>query len=456
VNNAEQLETTYQEAACSLIPSPPYQPPTIRSLMDVRDAANFLGVSESWVRRHAHELPAVRVGRLVRFDAALMLRTFSGKPSGSGKGESLGKEAVIVQRRYQNGSVYKRGKKKVWCGMFREDVRKPDGGLLRRQRKIRLGTLAELPTKHAAMNELQKHMALNSKPAVELTLSELVERWQGAIVPTLKHSTANFYVRSLNSRIVPTLGQEPISRLGRFEIELFLASKGKQYARNTLRELRSSLSRVLSWAVANNWIEKNPCHGVKLPHGTGKKITRNVLSPKQVKAIASKLEEPYNTLILFLYCTGLRIGEATGIQWGDFKGKVLNVQRRVYEGKADTLKTEKSKRSLPIPSALHTRLKKLDHVSEWVFSSKNLTPVNSGNALKRYIRPVAKKLGIPLSGFHDLRHTLATKSINSGVDPKTVSEILGHANVKITLDTYTHPALKQFQGPLNRMAEHVM
>jgi integrase len=181
-----------------------------------------------------------------------------------------------------------------------------------------------------------------------------------------------------------------------------------------------------------------------------------VLTPKQVKVIASNLEEPSSSLVLFLAVTGLRIGEAVGIQWSDFDGKVLNVRRRIYEGKADLLKTVKSNRSLPIPSALLTRLKTLDRVSEWVFSSESGTPVNPGNALRRYIQPVARTLGIPLSGFHDFRHTMATKSINSGVDPKTVSEILGHANVKITLDTYTHPALKQFRGPLNQMAERLM
>lgn len=132
------------------------------------------------------------------------------------------------------------------------------------------------------------------------------------------------------------------------------------------------------------------------------------------------------------------------------------LQRRVYEGKADTLKTKKPTRSLPMPAALLARLKTLDRVSGWIFSSGNRTPVNPGNALRRYVQPAAKALGIPLSGFHDLRHTLATRSIDSGVDPKTVSEILGHSNVGITLNTYTHPALENFRAPLNRMASCVM
>src|SRR5262249_16960384 len=231
-------------------------------------------------------------------------------------------------------------------------------------------------------------------------------------------STANVYTHALRSRILPVLGETSITDLGCYEIASFLAAKGKQYSKNTLKELRSSLSRVLAFAVQCGWLEKNSAKGVALPHGTGRKITRNVLTPKQVRVIASKLEEPYSSLVLFLAVTGLRIGEAVGVQWGDFDGNVLNVQRRIYEGKADTLKTAKSKRSLPIPRALLKRLKALPHTSKWVFSSSAGTPVNPGNALRRYVQPVAKERGIRLSGFHDTRHTVATETINSGVDPK--------------------------------------
>lgn len=424
--------------------------------MDVHDAAKFLSVSESWIRRHVHELPSVRVGRLVRFDAVLLTRNFSGKPSSSGK--SLERKInPVTLKRYQQGTIFKQGKKKkTWYGLYRDDMMKPDGTIERSKRKVRLGTLAELPTKQAAVKELQKRMAINSKPKTTMTLSELADRWQSAVVPTLKPSTANVYTHSLRSRVLPTLGNAPITDIGRYEVETFLATKGKMYAKNTLRELRSSLSTVLGWAINCGWLDKNPCHGVKLPHGTGRKITRNVLATEQVTAIASKLEEPYSTLVLFLAVTGLRIGEAIGIQWNDMDGEVLSLQRRIYEGVADALKTEKSKRSLPIPFPLLKRLKTLNLGCKWVFSSSEGTPINPGNALRRYVHPIARELDIKLSGWHDFRHTLATGLIQSGVSAKAVSEILGHANVGITLNTYTHPALDSYIGPLNQMAAKLM
>src|SRR5215472_413550 len=105
------------------------------NLTSVSECATFLMVSESWVRRYLHELPAVRVGRLVRIDSSLLLRRFQGKTT-TGNRLRQGKKGgeVLQLRRYQRGYVYKASKKeKVWYGMWREDVQKVDGTVGRRQ-----------------------------------------------------------------------------------------------------------------------------------------------------------------------------------------------------------------------------------------------------------------------------------------------------------------------------------
>jgi len=173
------------------------------------------------------------------------------------------------------------------------------------------------------------------------------------------------------------------------------------FCRNTLRGMRASLSRVLSWAVACEWIEKNPCAGVRLPLA-GSKVNRTVLTTQQVAALASRLEEPYSTLVIFLAATGTRIGEAVGIKWSDFDGNTLRIQRRIYERKEGTTKTKGSNRSIPIPAALLERMKLLGE-GEWVFRSQAGTPVDPKNAANRYLRPAAKGLGIKLGGWHDFR-----------------------------------------------------
>jgi integrase len=187
--------------------------------------------------------------------------------------------------------------------------------------------------------------------------------------------------------------------------------------------MRVVLALTLGWANDCGWLPKNPCTRIKLPKRTGgRKVVRTVLTPEQVKAIAEKLEEPYATLVLFLAASGLRIGEAIALRWSDFNGNVLRVERRIFDGEVDAVKSKTSERSLPIDPALLERMKKLGS-GEWVFRSRTGTPINPGNALRRYLQPAAKELDISLGGWHDFRHTLTTTLRRNGVHPKVISGI---------------------------------
>ncbi len=203
-------------------------------------------------------------------------------------------------QRYQRGYVYKRGKKqKVWYGMFREDIRTPDGGLIRRQSNVRLGTMGELPTKNAAEARLSDFMK-KTTPSVEMNFQELTERWQSAEGPTMKTSTLQHYENALRAYVVPFFGRDPIAAIDREKVQRFLIEKAALYSLSSLRSMRAVLSLVLGWAAANGWIERNPCVRVKLPKKAhGRKVARTVLSPEQVTALANKLPEPCATLVLF-------------------------------------------------------------------------------------------------------------------------------------------------------------
>jgi len=151
--------------------------PTPRALTAC-ETATLLGVSESWVRRHRNELPLLRVGRLIRFDSFLLLQLTQARMQ---SGKSLRPERNSMLFRYQRGYVYLTGKKvKVWYGMFREDVRTPEGQVRRRQRHVRLGTRGELPTRSAARSRLAE-LFRSSTPTTEMNFRELVERWQKAV-----------------------------------------------------------------------------------------------------------------------------------------------------------------------------------------------------------------------------------------------------------------------------------
>src|SRR5208282_978916 len=166
-----------------------------KTFLDVREAASRLGVSQSWIRRHERELPAVRVGRLIRFDEALLRQQFQGKRVEGNRMEQKGETPMFqaaIKTRYQEGRVYRKGRKVVkWYGQFREDQIDADGKIFRVQKNICLGTLAELPSKQAARRELGRRMGTGTPVRADMLLSDLVSRWRAAVVPTLRIATAS-------------------------------------------------------------------------------------------------------------------------------------------------------------------------------------------------------------------------------------------------------------------------
>jgi integrase len=182
-------------------------------------------------------------------------------------------------------------------------------------------------------------------------------------------------------------------------------------------------------------LEKNPIKGVKLPRTCGGKLRAGgVLSPTQVRDLALALPEPFATLFLFLYATGLRIGECAGLRWSDLLAGALHVRRRDYGAKLDSVKTRGSSRVLPIPFELELRLLTLRETDAdgYIFQARNGSPLNPGNWLQREIRPVATKLGIKLSGWHDFRRSLATNLRRGHAfedrqrDPRATAECSSH------------------------------
>jgi integrase len=171
--------------------------------------------------------------------------------------------------------------------------------------------------------------------------------------------------------------------------------------------------------------------------------------------LAAKLEEPYSTLVLFLAATGLRISEAVGVQRSDFEGNVLSLRRRFYQsdngGELGELKTKKSARNLPLPTWLADRVKRLSDGEGFCFRSQAATPINQKNALRRYVHPACEELGFRIGGWHDFRHTLTTWALKK-FPTKVVSEMLGHASIKTTLDIYGHVLQEDFEEPLAEMA----
>jgi len=125
-------------------------------------------------------------------------------------------------------------------------------------------------------------------------------------------------------------------------------------------------------------------------------------------------------------------------------------ERRRYVVKGEVYDyPQQEQRQIPIMDAeLLARLRKLGADREWVFQSRNGTPVNTCNVRKRFLKPVAKELGIEICGWHDFRHSLNREMRRNGVDPKVRSGALGHKKVNLAMDVYDRCSLEDLEQAL--------
>jgi len=418
-----------------------------RPLWDIKQTAEFLGVSESWVRRHLLELPYSRHGRLIRIDGdALRITIERGKP--------LKSERVnVTPRRYQRGSIdWKKTKKgKVAYGIYRVDAQTING-VERKQKRVRLGTIKELPTEAQARQKLDRIIAASEAGPPEpqnMIFGELAERWKLFAGPITPKPTFNTYLRNLQW-VLSHWQDRIIQSITRHEIQLFLNAQAKNYSRSSIRGMKTVLQIILGYAFEEKLISTYPCVKIKCPVVTNTKrcVKRAELSEKQKLAIVARMKEPYATLTLLFARTPVRVEDAAGMKITDLEGHVWTIRRYVVEGEVYEYPPNEQ-RQIPIMDAeLLARLRKLGADREWVFQSRNGTPINTGNVRKRFLKPIAKELGIEICGWHDFRHSLNREMRRNGVDPKVRSGALGHKKVNLAMDVYDRCNLNDLEQAL--------
>src|ERR1017187_9531400 len=179
---------------------------------------------------------------------------------------------TMVRRRFQRGSLFKRGKRqKVWVARWWEDVINADGTMGKMRRSTVIGTVAEFATRRLAMNALSERLRfLNSgsqRPQTMRTLKEFVQKdWEPVVLPTLKYATQKHYKYVLGAHLIPTFGGFRLSDISRETNQTFLLTKLREgYAWETVHHFRCALSKVLGSAEEWNYIADNPVRKARLP-----------------------------------------------------------------------------------------------------------------------------------------------------------------------------------------------
>ena len=344
------------------------------------------------------------------------------------------------------GSIFRR-KDGVWAGILSLGY----GGDGRRQRRVVYGHDKSAVVERLARMRAQALDGMLSD-AHRLTVSAFLARWlQDVARPAVSPSTHQLYDGLIRLHINPRIGAVALSRLTPVHVQGMLGAMERDGASPRLRQmalgvLHQALGQALRWGM----VPRNVCDAVTRPRAP--RQTMQALAPGQVGQLLETAKgDRLEALYVLAVTTGLRQGELLGLQWEDvdFAGAALHVRHTLHElyGRLwiGEPKTRRARRQVDLPAiavaALRDHQKRMlieGRLGGLIFCDTRGGPLRKSNLVRRSFLPLLKRAGLPAIRFHDLRHTAATLLLAQGIHPKIVQERLGHSQISLTLDTYSH------------------
>lgn len=300
----------------------------------------------------------------------------------------------------------------------------------------------------------------------EKTINQITEEWKEEKKKYVKKSTYAAYQLLIQNHIKPYFGD--LYEVNEEKVQQFVFDKlDAGLSEKTIRDIIIVLKMILKFGIKNGYLEYIQIDA-KFPSKQEKKDL-DVLSKANQKKFMEHLRNNFtfkNLGIFICLSTGMRIGEICGLRWCDVDTvegviKVRHTLQRIYiiEGETrhtelllDTPKTANSVRDIPMSSELLKMLKSLNKVvnENYYVISNDIKPIEP-RTYRNYYKKLCKQLDIPELKFHGLRHSFATRCIESKADYKTVSVLLGHSNISTTLNLYVHPNKEQKKKTIDKM-----
>lgn len=349
--------------------------------------------------------------------------------------------------------------------------RRPDGKLI-------YGSVYGSSYKEAKEKMLFASFHFEREPASkahEHTFKEILLMWLEHNRIRCKGSTCNKYQYMIETHIIPQLGSVKMSAVNATMVNTFLMNKltcGRLAHRGGLspayvRSIMLIINSAIKFAVSEELCAPMK---TKIFRPTEQKKELPILSHDAQKKLESRLfAEPNPTsigILLSLY-TGIRIGEVCALTWNDVDlgNHIIHIRHTISRIKnpnnsetaksiliVDAPKTKASTRDIPISSALYPILNDSAFKTPNHYVVSDSTEFLSPRTYEYRYHRVLHECGIDSINYHALRHTFATRCIEAGVDVKSLSEILGHANVGITLGTYVHSSMDLKRSQLEKLA----
>lgn len=299
-----------------------------------------------------------------------------------------------------------------------------------------------------------------------MKISEIIKLWENDKKLYVKKSTYSAYLLLIENHINPYFADK--EQITEEDVQKFVLTElRKGLSQKSIKDIIIVLKMILKFAVKQKLLAYNEIE-IKFPT-VGEKTDLEVLNKNDHKKIINYLQENFTFKNLGIYIclsTGMRIGEICGLLWSDIdvESGIIKVRRtvqRIYviDGETrhteiliDTPKTKNSIRDIPMTTELYKIIKPLKKVvnNDFYVITNEAKPTEP-RTYRNYYERLIKRLGVPKLKFHGLRHSFASRCIESKCDYKTVSVILGHSNISTTLNLYVHPNMEQKKKCIDQM-----
>lgn len=359
----------------------------------------------------------------------------------------------ITEHKKKNGTIVYRAS--IYLGIDQMIGKRVKTSITGRTRKE-----VNQKAKHAQLDFLSNGSTIKRKVVIK-TFKELSHLWLETYKLTVKPQTYDATVTRLNRHIMPTLGNMKVDKITASDIQMLINRLSKYYVNYTA--VRSVIRKVLQQGVLLGLIDYNSARDIILPRkqpNAKKKV--KFIDPSDLKSFLEHLEtsqhKRYNlyfdaVLYQLLLSTGLRIGEACALEWGDIDLENGTIAiNKTYNKNLKFLSTAKTQSGNRVISVDKKTLRSLKlyqmrqrqlfnevgaRVSEVVFATPTRKYFNA-SVRQSALDTRCKEAGIERFTFHAFRHTHASLLLNAGISYKELQYRLGHANISMTLDTYGH------------------
>jgi integrase len=271
-----------------------------------------------------------------------------------------------------------------------------------------------------------------------------------------KRSTAEDNEGRLKFHLSSAFAAQRVDSFHREALQQFLNQKAAEYSHSVVAHLRWTLRQIFRMVVEEGYLNRNPAEILYIPREARRPLG-NVMSKEEVKKLLEALDTRERLIAQLAIIAGMRPGEILALTWGALTGTSAEITQRLYRGRLDTPKTQRSLREAAFSDGLleaigeWRRTAVSTEPTAWVFPSGRLTtPVGKDNLWRRCFLPKLKPVGLEWANFQVMRRTNSSLMKKYKVDPKVGADQRGHG-IGVSLDVYTQSDREEKRAAVNTL-----